>query len=97
MHVLITLAVAIVIALSFKKVRTYVGVKLGLIEAKGSAFIKIAEAEAKELEVRGRIIAINETTKAKSKVVSELHDAATLAHAGADKLKADYDAVLARL
>jgi hypothetical protein len=71
--------------------------KLRGVEAQGSAFIKIAEADAKALEAKGRIVAIDAANKVKTEVVEFLEKEATRVHADADKIKADFDAILAKL
>lgn len=72
-------------------------VRLRGIEAKGSAFIKIAEADVKAAEAKGRIIAIDAANKAKAEVVAYLEKEASRVHAETDKIKADFDAILAKL
>lgn len=71
--------------------------KIKGVEAKGSAFIKIAEADAKALETKGRIIAIDAANKAKSDLVAFYTKEAARVHADADKIKADFDEILAKL
>lgn len=71
--------------------------KLKGIEAKGSAFIKIAEADVVAAEAKGRIIAIDAANKVKIEVVSFLKAEAVRVHADADKIKADFDDILAKL
>lgn len=84
-------------SLAFRGVRTFLKTKLNLVETKGSAFIKIAEADAKELEVKGRIVAIDAANKLKSDAVALYEKEAARVHAEADKVKADFDAILAKL
>lgn len=67
------------------------------VQAKGSAFIKIAEADVKAAEAKGRIIAIDAANKAKTEVVDFLKKEATRVHADADKIKADFDDILKKL
>jgi len=66
-------------------------------KAEGSAFVKIAEVDAKELEAKGRIVAIDATTKVKTEVVEFLEKEVTRVHAATDAVKAKFDAVLANL
>jgi hypothetical protein len=67
------------------------------VEATGSAFIKAAEADAKALEAKGRIVAIDAANKAKAEVVAFLQTEVARVHAESDKIKADFDEILAKL
>lgn len=67
------------------------------IEAKGSAFVKIAEADAKALEAKGRIVAIDAANKAKTELVAFYEKEVTRVHAASEKVKSDFDAILAKL
>ena len=95
--ILIVVGVALALALTVKKVRTYLKVKFGVIRGNGSAFVKIAEADAKELEAKGRIIAIDSANAVKAKSAAFLHKEAARVHAAADAVKDDFDAVLEKL
>ena len=75
----------------FSKVKAAVGA------AEGSAFVKIAEADAKALEAKGRIVAIDAANAAKAELVAFYEKEASRVHAAADKVKADFDAILAKL
>lgn len=97
--VYIILVVLAVLAgsLAFSGVRIYLKTKFNVFEAKGSAFVKIAEADAKALEVKGRIVAIDAANKAKSEAVGFYKKESTRVHADADKVKEDFDSILAKL
>lgn len=67
------------------------------IAAKGSAFVKVTEADAKEQEAKGRIAAIDAYNKAKTDVVSFYEKESVRVHADIDAVKTKFDAVLAKL
>lgn len=67
------------------------------IVAKGSAFVKVTEADSKELEVKSRIAAIDAYNKAKSDVVSFYEKEVTRVHTDVDAVKSKFDAILAKL
>jgi len=77
--------------------KLFAKVKASITAAEGSAFVKIAEAEAKGLEAKGRIVAIDAANKAKTELVAFYEKEASRVHAEADKIKADFDAILAKL
>jgi len=72
-------------------------VKAAVGAAEGSAFVKITEADAKALEAKGRVVAIDAANEAKAKLVAFYEKEAARVHADADKVKADFDAILAKL
>lgn len=63
----------------------------------GSAFSKVAGAEEKAVEAKGRIIAIDAANKDKAEVVSFLQKEASRVHSEADKIHSDFDEILAKL
>lgn len=65
--------------------------------ASGSAFVKVAEADAKALEAKGRIAAIDAANKVKADTVAFFEREVERVHADADKIKSDLDALLAKL
>lgn len=67
------------------------------LKADGAAFIKTAEADAKELEAKGRIVALDAVNTAKANVIEFLKTEVARVHADADKIKADFDDILAKL
>ena len=78
-------------------ITTFFNALLKGVEAKGSASIKIAEADLKAAEAKSRVIAIDAANKAKAEVVAFLEKEAARVNADADKVKADFDAILAKL
>lgn len=97
LHIILFAVVVLAGSLSFSKVRTYLKSKFPGLAAKGSAFVKIAEADGKALEVKGRIIAIDAANKVKTELVAFYEGEATRVHADADKIKDSFDAVLSKL
>jgi hypothetical protein len=69
----------------------------GKIKAEGSAFIKVAEADVKEIEAKGRIIAIDAANRVKNDVVDFLEKEVTRVHADVAAVHERFDAVLAKL
>lgn len=68
----------------------------GVVE-KFSADIKIAEADAKELEVKARIIALDAYNEGKSKLVDFYESEVARIHADTEKIKVELEAILAKL
>ena len=58
---------------------------------------KTAEADLKAAVAKDRIIAVDAANKAKAEVVAFLETEVARVHADADKVKADFDAILAKL
>lgn len=67
------------------------------VKAEGSAFVKVAEAEASAIEAKARITVIDIANKAKHEVVDFLDKEVTRVHAEADAVKARIAGVLAKL
>lgn len=66
-------------------------------KAEGSAFAKIALADVKALEAKGRIVAIDAAHEAKRVVIEEFQAEAVRVHAEADAIAAEFEKLLARL
>jgi hypothetical protein len=67
------------------------------IEAKGSAFAKVVETDAKEVATKGRISALDTYNKAKTDAVAFYEKEAARVHADVDTVKSKFDAVLEKL
>lgn len=76
---------------------SFIKSKITGVAAQGSAFVKIAEADVKELEVKGRIIAIEAANKVKNDAISFYEKEVARVHADVDKIKSDFDALLSKL
>lgn len=83
--------------MSLKTIFANIFARIKGTQAKGSVFIKIAEADLKAAEAKGRVIAIDAANKAKAEVVSFLQKEAVRVHAESDKVKADLEEILAKL
>jgi hypothetical protein len=69
----------------------------GKIKAEGSAFVKVAEAEVKAVEAKGRIIAIDAANRIKNEVAEVLEKEAARVHADIAAVHERFDAILALL
>lgn len=71
-----------------------IGVK---VKAEGSAFAKIAAVDAQELEAKGRIVAIDATTKVKNEVASFIEKETDRVHTDLAAVDTRFKAALAKL
>lgn len=69
----------------------------GKIKAEGSAFIKVAEAEVKSVEAKGRIVAIDAANRVKHEVADFLDKEVARVHDEANKVHTRFDSILAKL
>lgn len=67
------------------------------IVAEGEAAVKLAENDAKVALAKSKIAVFAEANKIKTAAVTELEKLATDEHVIADKVKADLDALIAKL
>lgn len=67
------------------------------VKAEGSAFLKVAEAEASAIEAKARVTVIDIANKAKNEVIDGLEKEVTRVHAEADSVKTRIAGVLAKL
>lgn len=70
---------------------------IGKAKAEGSAFVKVAEAEASAIEAKARIVTIDLANKAKNVVIDGLEKEVTRVHSDVDATKGRIAAVLAKL
>lgn len=71
--------------------------KASVVGLKGSASVKVAEAEVKSLETKGRIAALDAYTKVHTEAIAVFEKEAARVHADVDAVKTKYDSVLAKL
>jgi hypothetical protein len=71
--------------------------KFTSVEASGSAFLKVAETDAKAEIAKGRIIALDAVAKVKTAVADELDKEVTRVHAAQNEIKSRFDSILEKL
>lgn len=67
------------------------------VEKKGSAFVAVALNDARLIEAKGRLIALETTHKVQNDIIAEYEKAAEAVHAEKDRVEARTLALLARL
>lgn len=93
----LALAVLIVLGFVFRKRLTATFSKVAQGSGKGSAFVKVAEADARSLELKGKVIALKAANSAAHGTASELEKAAADVHADADAVQARLTSVESQL
>lgn len=78
-------------------IKSWLQSKWANVRAKGSVFVKIAEADALALEAKGRIIAVDAANTAKNDLAAFYEKEAARVHAASDAVKARFNSVLSTL
>ena len=71
--------------------------KITGVEASGSAFAKVAQADVKAEIAKGRIIALDAVTKVKTAVADELDKEVARVHAAQNEIHERFDSILEKL
>lgn len=94
----VAVAVLVVLAIVFRKNLKAAYVKAAQSSTgKGSAFVKVAVADSKALELKGKVIALKAANAAAHDTASELEKAATDVHEDADAVQSRLTAVESQL